>query len=109
MPESERLEVLGLAGMLLDVGMTELPDDAVAAFNSEDAVDSGAIAAVREHGAGEALAGHDGEVGALAVGGTAVADEGNAIDMPDVPADAVSLLEHAELGRALPHRPRALL
>jgi HD-GYP domain-containing protein (c-di-GMP phosphodiesterase class II) len=39
----ERLEVLGLAGMLLDVGMTELPDDAVAAFNSEDAVDSGLI------------------------------------------------------------------
>lgn len=39
----QRLEVLGLAGMLLDVGMTELPDDAVAAFNSEDAVDSGLI------------------------------------------------------------------
>lgn len=39
----ERLEVLGLAGMLLDVGMTELPDETVAAFYSEHAVDSGLI------------------------------------------------------------------
>jgi HD-GYP domain-containing protein (c-di-GMP phosphodiesterase class II) len=39
----QRLEVLGLAGMLLDVGMTALPDDVVAAFNSEDAVDTGLI------------------------------------------------------------------
>ena len=40
---AQRLEVLGLAGMLLDVGMTVLPDDVVAAFNSEDAVDTGLI------------------------------------------------------------------
>ncbi len=39
----QRLEVLGLAGMLLDVGMTALPDDVVAAFNSDDAVDTGLI------------------------------------------------------------------
>ena len=39
----ERLELLGVAGMLLDVGLAELPADLVAAFHSNAAVDSGLI------------------------------------------------------------------
>ena len=38
-----RLEVLGLAGMLLDVGMTLLPEDVVKPDVSDDAVDKGLI------------------------------------------------------------------
>jgi HD-GYP domain-containing protein (c-di-GMP phosphodiesterase class II) len=38
-----RLEVLGLAGMLLDVGMTSLPEDTVEAYNSDEVVDKGVI------------------------------------------------------------------
>jgi HD-GYP domain-containing protein (c-di-GMP phosphodiesterase class II) len=40
-----RLEVLGLAGMLLDVGMTSLPEGVVEAYNSDEIVDKGAIEA----------------------------------------------------------------
>jgi HD-GYP domain-containing protein (c-di-GMP phosphodiesterase class II) len=38
-----RLEVLGLAGMLLDVGMTLLPEDVVQSYGSDDAVDKGLL------------------------------------------------------------------
>ncbi|MGZ9059456.1 MAG: HD-GYP domain-containing protein [Burkholderiaceae bacterium] len=39
----DRVEALGLAGMLLDVGMTMLPQHVVDAFNSDAAVDDGLI------------------------------------------------------------------
>jgi HD-GYP domain-containing protein (c-di-GMP phosphodiesterase class II) len=38
-----RLEILGLAGMLLDVGMTSLPEGAVEAYNSDEMVDKTVI------------------------------------------------------------------
>ena len=38
-----RLEALGLAGMLLDVGMTSLPEGVVEAYNSDEIVDKGVI------------------------------------------------------------------
>jgi HD-GYP domain-containing protein (c-di-GMP phosphodiesterase class II) len=38
-----RLEALGLAGLLLDVGMTNLPNDIVQAFHTDEGLDDGLI------------------------------------------------------------------